>query len=199
MIRPVLTFLLALFTSIQSFPADLRNNELLVGGGKAESCGLAISGMNLSVRRDQPAMAIGMQQIPGGATEYTYVLMIKGDEKRQHLATYSSRIKSDGSEIRDVGYFEIAGKRISFVYAMVIDPAGKQPRETLTLNDQKIDLKEGRVALVDLTGKEVTWQQVNEKMPPKPTIPADTAEVDRLGRESIKHLKKNVAVRTFLN
>src|SRR5690242_7239795 len=95
----------------------LRPNEMTIGGGVSTSEGLSVLGMSLWVRRGEPAVAFGMVKGPATAREYSYVLLVKGDPKRERLAGYKSTSSSDGVAAKGGGYIEINGLRAEAAYS----------------------------------------------------------------------------------
>lgn len=190
--------LIALFIGLSSARGtDLHENEMIVGGGSTEADGLWISGPSLYLRRDMPGMFFAMAKAPEGKRTFAYFLLIKGDERRRTFATYSSRSAVAAALGTSAGSVEIAGKRVDVAYQMVIDPTGKQaPQETLTINGQALDLRSGRVVLVDLSGDKVRHEQIDATLPGDPPELRETKDVESLSKRLLDRLsKENKSVR----
>jgi hypothetical protein len=179
---------------------DLEENEATLAGGIVEADDLWLSGMNLCVRKDRPATMMGMVRYANQPRSFTYVFVIKGDEARNSTPRWKSEQSVVGSIAREVGSLELGDKRVEFTYAVEVDPKRKaQPKETLVINNLRTDPKGGRVFLIDLTGKRVTWQQLDVRLPAPPPVPANLADVSALSGQVIKDLKSDSAtVREFL-
>lgn len=182
-----------------AFAADLRENEILLPGGGARSGDLWVSSPSLRIRQGMPASAFAFVKAPGGATQYAFLIVIKGEEGRKTLAPYSSTSTSDGSKGRSAGYVDIAGKRVAFEYELAFDPANAvRVTEKLTLDGKAIDLSKGRVLLVDPTGKELECSQLQADLP-DPKSPTTPDELDAAADKQLDLLKKeHAAIRTFL-
>jgi hypothetical protein len=179
---------------------SLRPNELTLGGGISESEGLSVSSMSLWLRRDSPGVAFGMSRGAVTPWAYSYLLLIKGDPRRERLAGHNSTCSSDGQTATGGGHVEINGVRADVAYSLRIGPQGKQDLvEGITINGKAFDLGQGRVFLVDLSGGPARVRQVNTDLPRPAVTPKTPKEVDRLAREHLKRLRKqSAAVRVFL-
>lgn len=170
---------------------QLRDNEMIIGGGSAETDGMWISGPSLWLRRGTAGVAVGMVRPPGRKRQFAYVLVIKGDELRRSLAGYSSNSSSTGSAGNSSGFVEIMGKKATFRYVALADrPETGALRESLTLNGQTLDLAKGRVVLVDLSGEAPCFRQVSIDLPESTAWPAEPAEVETQAKELLDRLRR---------
>lgn len=179
-----------LFVASVAFGGDLRENEIIIGGGSCEGDGIWISCPSLYLRRQTPGLAVGMVQPPGKDRGYAYILVIKGDEQRKSLARYESKGEVSGSVATSRGFLEIANKRVAFEYQVEVDRTGKQTRrEVLSINGKTIDIGTGRVVLVDLSSDKVSWKQMRIELPKPPTWPTGTGQVESQAKELLGHLR----------
>jgi hypothetical protein len=187
---------------------DLRPNEMIIGGGCSEcdgSEGMWVSSPSLFLRRDTPGIMVGMVKPPGSARRYSYVFVIKGDERRTILAQYDAGDAASGDTgvrgawARSHGSLEIARQKVSFEYNFEADRAGKQLVEKLSINAKSVDLEKGRVFLVDLSPGGGKWTQVRVDLAESPSYPRETDKVEAQARDMLKHLReRSEAVRKFL-
>jgi hypothetical protein len=195
----VATVALVASSLLASSGVSLKTNELIMGGGSAEMDGVWISGMTLWLRHGSPGVAFGMVKHSSGPREYAYLLLIKGDPKRLHLARYDGQCRIDGALATSSGFVEIQGVRADLDYVTQSDDQGRKTAEMLRLNGKSFDLTKGRVLLVDLSGKTARLQQVPVGLPKCPAVPTTTGEIDALAKEQIRFLKKQSApVRDFV-
>jgi hypothetical protein len=183
-----------------AFGGGLRDNELIIGGSSGDADGLSVSGPSFYLRRNTPAVVVGMVRPPEKDRRYAYVLVIKGDEQRKFLARYDGTNGVSGPVANSRGFLEIAGKKVAFEYSIAVDPAGKQtPKEALSIDGKTVDLAEGRVVLVDLWAKGERWQQVRIGLSESPSLPTTTGQVESQAREMLDHLRRRSEnVRRFL-
>jgi hypothetical protein len=181
-------------------PGEAADNELRHGGGYCESEGFWISGLNLCLRRDTPGVAFGMVRPPRGDAAYAYLVLIKGDEKRRHFPDYGSRVETDGKTATDTFHLGINGTRVDVRYGATIDPRDvTKLGETLTINGKPVDVRAGRVLLVDLSGAEPRWQQVRVALPARPAVVETLDELESRARAHVRRLRQeSEVVRRFL-
>jgi hypothetical protein len=180
-----------LFTALVAFGGNLRENEIIVGGGSCEADGFRVSGPSLYLRRNTPGVVAGMVQVPGEDPRYAYVLVIKGDPGRQFLAHYDGKSDVSGSVAGSRGFVEIANKRVAFEYKVEVDPTGKQaPREVLSINGKDLAIGKGRVVFVDLSADQVSWKQSQVQLPKAPPWPALVDQVESQAQDLLEHLRR---------
>jgi hypothetical protein len=198
--RTVTTIAIILLVNSSLDAGKLKENEMISGGGFTQADGFWVSGPSIWLRRDQPGVVLGMIQPPKGNREYAYLLIIKGDEKRNTLANFESQSKVDGILAQSSGSVLILGNQIKVDYQARMDPKGKQAlQENLSLNGKSLDLRKGRVFLVDLSGKEARWNQVQGPLPANPDYPQEIKKIEETAKKSLNSLRKeNAKVREFL-
>jgi hypothetical protein len=188
---------IACLSSLAFGAETLRDNEAIIGGGSSEVCGFWISGPSIYLRRDHPGVACGMVKRPGAEREFSFVLLTKGDEKRSAVPEYKSSCRIDTNVAVQKCSLEIEGKRLDITYEMDNDP-GAKPKELLTINGTRLNPKDGRVLLVDFSGKELRWKQINVPLPVNPTAPVQIEETEKLSRKTAAEIKRSSpAVREF--
>lgn len=158
---------------------ELRENEMIVGGGSSESDGLWISGPSIYLRKNTPGLAVGMMKVPGKDRILAFVVVIKGGESRKQLALYDSQSGSSGLAAYSKGFVELANQRAVFAYSLKHDPRGKNPpQEEFSINGTDLEIAKGRVLLVDLASDKPTWKQLRVELPKLAEIPMQTAHVE---------------------
>jgi hypothetical protein len=195
-----------LFVASPAFGGELRNNEMIIGGGSCDSDGMWVSGPSLYLRRDTPAIAAGMVRPPGKARAYAYILVIKGDKQRKTLARYdgqssaSGTSASRGATATSRGSVEIGNRKVAFAYHLRVDPAGRLPPvESLCIDGNPVDLEKGRVVLVDLSPDGGKLKQVRVGLPESPSWPTEADQVESQAKNLLKNLRRrSEAVREFL-
>jgi hypothetical protein len=186
--------------SLVASGGELRDNEMVIGGGSGEANGLWASGPSWVVRRNAPGVSVGLMQTPRKERRFAYVLIVKGDEKRKELAQQESNCEVNGSTAVSKGMIEIANKKATFEYTVKIDPAGKLPPvETFTLNGKAIDVAKGRVLLVDLSAERVSWQQQAIQLPSPALWHSETKFVEAQAKQLVEQFRRDSKeVREFL-
>lgn len=165
----------------------LRENEVIFAGGSCEADGLWVCGPSFFLRRGSPGVVVGMVQEPGKKPGHGYVMIIKGDNQRNHFPRVERACEAGGSAAVSKGSLEIADQKVDFAYRIVLDLKGK-PRETFSINGKPLDLAQGRVVLVDLSGLAVNWKQVGVDLAPSPICPTRTEQVEAQARRLLRHL-----------
>jgi hypothetical protein len=196
--RGLMLGVLVLALGTAAATAGRQENEVVTGGGGVETDGLRISGLNLCLVRNLPGVAFAIARRPGEPSQYTYLLLIKGDEQRRNRRNYSSETKINDGVAEEVTKLDIGGKRLELRYRTEAARAGKTAPETFLINNLPVDLAKGRVVLVDLTGPEVGWRQAEVALPANPKAPTRVEEVEALAREHVRRLMKDRAVGKFL-
>src|SRR5262249_25129497 len=142
----------------------------------------------------------GLIRLPGGPRTFAYVLLVKGDEDRRTLPVAESNSSVSGAVASARGMIEGAGRRLELEYRAQLAAGGaKLAEQAPRFNGKPIDLRAGRVFLVDCTGKEIAWKQVAVTLPRDPEAPRATAAIAAQARELLGSLKKeSSAVRQFL-
>jgi hypothetical protein len=196
---PFVLMVLSMTTSARNAESS-NENEAIVVGATVEANDLWLSGMNLCVRKDRPATMMGMVRCTNQPRTFTYVFIVKRDEERTYVPTWKSEPNIVGRTGKESSYAEVGGQRIEFSYSIELDTKGKAlPKETLVINNVRTDPKGGRVFLIDCSGREVIWQQLDLRLPVPPPLPANPADVDALSERTVKDLKaESAAVREFL-
>lgn len=191
--------LAVLAVTVSARAADLEN-EATLAGATVQADDFWLSGMNLCVRKDRPVTAMGMVRYLNQPRTFNYVFIVKGDEGRAYTPTWKSEPGIVGRNGREVGSIEIGGKRVEFTYTIELDPKGKLlPKETLVINNVRTDPKGGRVFLIDCSRREVTWQQLDLRLPVPPPVPESLADVEAQSLQTVKDLKAvSAEVREFL-
>jgi hypothetical protein len=197
MSRVISLVTISFLSSLALSAENLRDNEAIIGGGSSEVCGFWISGPSIYLRRDHPGVACGMVKRPGAQREFSFVLLTKGDEKRSTVPDYKSSSRIDNYVANQKCSLEIEGKRLNITYEMDNDPDAK-PKESLTINGARLNLKDGRVLLVDFSGRELRWKQINVPLPVNPAAPVEIEETEKLSRKTAAEIKRSSqAVREF--
>jgi len=184
--------------ALSTFGSDLRDNEMIIGGGYSEVDGHWVSSPSLYLRRHTPGVSFGMVKVPGKDRVYAYVLVIKGDPMRTALARYDSKGGVSESTLNSHGFVEIANRKVAFRYTAEV--TGNQPvQEVLSINDKALEISQGRVVLIDLSSENVNWKQLQIELPTSPGITTLTAQVESQSKKVLEHLRRESKdVREFL-
>lgn len=151
--------------------------------------------------KDTPGVIFGMTKKPGGDRELAYVVLFKHRANaKSKLVTPGDLSTEKGRVVTMTGGIEIDDKKIGLTLTIEIDRATKTMKsEGLVFAGKAIDLKNGRVFLVDLTMDEPKWQQVESKLPGKLAEPGVNVDVREVALRVIAELpEQSEAIRKFL-
>jgi len=191
--------LIVVFLAVLGF-GQARAQELELRGASIEPDGFWFQAGGL-LKKDMSGVIFGMAKKPGGDRELTYVVLFKHRANaKSKLVTPGDVSTEKGRVVTMTGGIEIDTKKIGLTLTIEIDRATKTMKsEGLVFAGKAIDLKKGRVFLVDLTIDEPKWQQVECKLPRKLAEPGVNVDVRELAlRVSAELSKGSDAVREFL-
>jgi hypothetical protein len=182
--RSILPILLGL---VLSAPATAQ--EIMVGGGGGtESDGFGVQSGSVYIAVGKPGLMFGTMKKPEGESELAYLILFRHQVTDGSQIGNSNQTQAVGGETMRATLshtLELHSKKLALAEEIECDPATKAFKsETATINGQKVEMKEGRVFLVDFTGDKLTWKQVKAKLPTK--LP-NTLETDGI-RELVKRV-----------
>ena len=168
---------LLLLTALSAASCGPPSNEFTLPGSSAEIRGFWFQAGGLCLTKDWPGVLFGMVKAPGRDRELTYLVIF------QHHATAQSRVTSpakirhkleaDRHVVTVSDGIHVDGKGVDLSLEMALDLTKKTvSREEMTFAGQKLDLANGRLFLVDLTGETASWKQVLVALPTKLSDPS---------------------------
>lgn len=163
--------------------------EIEFGAGESsfETRGFRIGGGAFLVKTGSPLGVYGTVRSPGSSAQLTYFLICKSDPQKEPIPVIRCRPWIEGQVATDDSRIEVNKKTLELRYEARLDPATNSvASQLLTVNGKKIDLADGRVLLVDFSGKDVSFKQV--KATPSP--PRAKQAWDSFLQKTIKQLSK---------
>lgn len=145
-----------------------------------------------------------MTKKPGDDRELAYVVLFKHRANAKSeivtLANASAKQSSKALVATITDGIEIDDKKIELALTIDIDCTTKTVKsERLVFAGKAIDLKKGRIFLVDFTTDKPKWQQVEAKLPAKLPEPRDKTDVREVVTRVLAELPKgSIAIREFL-
>ncbi|MEM8666048.1 MAG: serine/threonine-protein kinase [Planctomycetota bacterium] len=189
------------FTYFAFFREQTEKPLQVGGGGAVSSDGWFFSSGQIYLQQNQPGVLFGMHENPSGDRELSYVVLFRHHAKDRSVISRPSRIGTsfDGQMAKVTDGISIDGRAIEFSLSMQVD-AKKMgiASTTLTIDGKAMDYNVGRLLLVDLTGKSVTYSQVNAKLPTDLPIPRNIVEDTDFVAELAKRLMRFESVRKYL-
>ncbi len=195
-------FLSVLFGLLLAAPVQAQ--EIMVGGGGGgTSDGLGVQNGTMYIAVGKPGITFGLKQKPGSEPEMAYLVIFR------HKVTDGAQV-GGGSRNQAVGGgtmraemthdLELHGKMFTIAEELEFDPAAREfKKEAATINGQTVDMKAGRVFLVDFTGDKLTWKQVKAKLPTQLPDLKETDDIRKLVKQVMKELpRESSEVRQFL-
>ena len=119
------------------------------GGGNE----LLISGGNLMVHEGKPGVFFGTVKTLGGAEEFSYFVVFKHGivQSEAPSVSHDGNASSSGHKGSTNDEVIVNGKSLKVKYEIQIDDEGKVETESLEIGGQVVDVKAGRLFLIDLT------------------------------------------------
>jgi hypothetical protein len=177
--------------------------EFVQGGNSSENDGFWYQDGGLFLKNDSPGVMFGMAKTPAGEREFVYLVVFKHQATATSKFARTSNLTNKAGKERLVTMTDglgIGSQRIDLKLEIEIDsPTKTVKREHLTFDGKEIDLRKGRLFLVDLTPETAKWEQVQAKLPANLPDPIETKGVRELVKRVLDELpKESEAVRTFL-
>lgn len=189
------------FTYFAFFREQTEKPLQVGGGGAVSSDGWFFSSGQIYLQQNQPGVLFGMHENPSGDRELSYVVLFRHHANDRSVISRPSRIGTsfDGQMAKVTDGISIDGRAIEFSLSMQVDAKKTGiASTTLTIDGKAMDYNVGRLLLVDLTGKSVTYSQVNAKLPTDLPIPRNIVEDTDFVAELAKRLMRFESVRKYL-
>lgn len=169
--------------------------NIVEAGGRLTSDPLDITSRTLIVVPPRPGVAFSTVRKLGGDEEYTYLILFKyGDRIRSHSSGLPGSgerrlpctLESSGKWAETSAAFELNGKPIEVSCRVELNETlTAVASERLTVEGQYVDMRSGRVFLVDLTGASTVYRQMKVAVPAIP-IRLETKEDAERAAEAIR-------------
>lgn len=136
--------------------------------------GFHISSRTLVIVPPKPGVLFGTVRKPGNQEQFTYLILFRyGRRLRSYGGIISGDRKLlctfDGTVAETNDRFEVNGKPIEASYRLELNETRTAvANESLTIEDNYVDMRSGRVFLVDLTTEPKVYRQMQVEMPAIP-------------------------------
>jgi hypothetical protein len=164
--------------------------ELIQAPSGSKSDNLEVQAGALVLRDGEAGAAFGTVRAGKGKRQLSYFVVLKHNLGKAEKSDFNEEATADLTAGESKQTLSLDGRSVEIVYKVSIDKEGKVTDESLTLTssagkkETHKDLKKsGRVLLVDLTGKEPTFEVRKADLP---------AEVEAPGKKATEELAKKV-------
>jgi len=170
--------------------ADFPLNDTILGA-RSHVSDLLVSGGNLMVHEDKPGVFFGTIKTPGSTEHFSYLIVFKYGKAQTEGRSLShsgncSRSGNKGSADYTV---VVNGKTLRAKYEIQLDDMRKVASELLEVGGKVVDLKAGRLFLIDLTAASPTYEQRDVELSidiPALESPEDVVSVATQTLETLK-------------
>jgi hypothetical protein len=164
--------------------ADKAEVILAPTGSKSDHSEVQAGGLML--REGEVGAAFGTVKVGKGKRQMTYFLVVKHDLSKSEKTDFTEEANADDDSCDSKQTLTLDGRTIEIVYKLRTDK-DKKGTETLTITNktkkESLELKKGRVLLVDLTATPPTWEQRKVDLP---------EEVEAANKKATEDLAKKV-------
>jgi hypothetical protein len=165
-----------------------------VSGNRGQSDGLLISGGNLMVHEGMPGVFFGTVKTPGGTEQFSYFVVFKHGIVQSDGASVSQdgNASCNGREGSSDHTVVLNGKTIQAKHEIQLDDMSKVAKEVLEIGGKVVDVKAGRLFLIDLTAASPTYDQRDVEI--SVDIPAleSPEDVETLAGQALESLKSEI-------
>jgi len=193
--------LIVTFLAVVGF-SQARAQELTLRGASVDLDDFWFQAGGL-LKKDRPGVIFGVMKKPDSDRELAYVVLFKQRANAKSQFVTPGNVSAQAKKVPVVtmtGGIEFDDAKIELTLTIEIDRATKAVKsEGLVFAGKTIDLKKGRVFLVDLTKGEPKWQHVEVKRLTKLPELMENADVQQVVTRIFAELpQESDAIREFL-
>jgi hypothetical protein len=136
--------------------------------------GFHISSRTLVIAPPEPGVLFSTVRKPGNQEQFTYLILFRYGRRLSSYGGIISRDRKllctfDGTVAETNDRFEVNGKPIEVSYRVELNEARTAvAKERLTIEGNYVDIRSGRVFLVDLTAEVPVYRQMKVELPATP-------------------------------
>ena len=142
-------------------PTGATPYEYTSRGSRGRSDDLSISGGNLKAHEGRPGVFFGTVKTPGGSERFSYLVVFKHGRAQSGVARFSQDSSStcSGREGSANNTIVLNGETIQAKHQIQLDDMGNVATEVLEIGGKLVDVKAGRLFLIDLTARSPAYEQ----------------------------------------
>lgn len=154
--------------------------ELIQPPTGSKSNHLELQAGGLVLRDGEAGSAFGTVRVGKGKRQLSYFVVLKHELGKAEKSEFNEDTDVNEKVGKSKQTLSLDGKSVEIVYEARV---GDKEPESLSINKKPIDLKKGRVLLIDLTGETPRWEQRKIDLP---------AEVEANNKKAAEQLAKKV-------
>jgi hypothetical protein len=179
--------------------------ELIQAPSGSKSDNLEVQAGGLVLRDGEAGTAFGTVRAGKGKRQLSYFVVLRHHLGKAEKSDFNEEATADLAAGQSKQTLSLDGKSVEIVYKVAIDKEGKVTDESLTVSssagkkETHKDLKKsGRVLLVDLTGKEPTFEVRKGELPAEVEAPTKKA-AEELAKKVLAKLAEDKKVKEFID
>lgn len=165
-----------------------------VMGGRGQVGDLLVSGGNVMVHEDQPGVFFGTVKTPGSTEHLSYLIVFKhGKPQTKGTSLSQSGDCSCTGNKGSADYTVIVnGKTLQAKHEIQLDDMGKVASEVLEVGGKVVDVKAGRLFLIDLTAASPTYEQRDIELSTSIPVIESPKDVGAVATQTLEVLKSEI-------
>ena len=163
-------------------------------GGRGKSGDLLVSGGNLVVHEGKLGVFFGTAKTPGSAEHFSYLIVFKHGriQSEDNSLSHSGNCSCEGNRGTAAYTVTVNGKQIQAKHDIQLDEMGKVASESLSVGGKDVDVKAGRLFLIDLTADAPTYEQRDVELPDSLPAIESTKDVADIAGKVIDTLRPDI-------
>jgi len=181
-----------LLTSLSVVCGCDTKNTHVVRGSRAAGTHFAISGGNLLTRRGEPGMLFGTARSGDAQERLTYVVVFRNPPGELNRFAQQGKCKAKGQSGQTESVIQLNNHKIETSYQISYDEEWSVETESLKIGEKEVNVKSGRLFVIDLTTSIPTYQQIQAELSSEIASLETLEDVERIVEETFKTLKPHL-------